>query len=285
MQLRTGIDAHSAIASIGSLRSQLEGYYGRGLAGGRDWAERERRDYISWAERVERMFTEVFEDLGPQLRVQTGRYWHIIRDDADWLTTNGILRLEQEHQLKSFERAIKTLEGWDAWAAPAGGILMPDTNALFHYQRFNQIDWPTLFKLSHVRLVVAHVILDELDDLKYRDPRRSKRATAVLKTFDQFIDSATTPGTVKLRDRVTLEILPDERDHDRLTNNDAEFLSRANLLSQLAGRRVNVVTADRGMRVRAATWGLPVLQLPEEYRVPIDPTTGTAATTDVKSDG
>ena len=66
-----------------------------------------------------------------------------------------------------------------------------DTNTFLHFQWFDEIDWPKIHSSNSVTLVLAPVILSELDEKKYEaSPRVRERAKSVIKRLDRYIRSA-----------------------------------------------------------------------------------------------
>lgn len=49
--------------------------------------------------------------------------------------------------------------------------MLPDTNVFLHRLRYDQIDWPGEAGGTSVRLVVAEIVVDELDDKSYKSKR------------------------------------------------------------------------------------------------------------------
>jgi hypothetical protein len=52
-------------------------------------------------------------------------------------------------------------------AERGGRIFVPDTNALLHYTRFDQLPWRERAGQPAVRLIIPLAIIDELDNKKY----------------------------------------------------------------------------------------------------------------------
>jgi hypothetical protein len=235
-----------------------------------------RDDYVRKVSEAESTFRSLFvgSDLAATLR--SDRYWHLLSLNADsglpWL----VLHSEIDEQRLRFEDLLESLDWWNRFAQRPGEIVMPDTNTLMHYKRFTEItsdDWRKDFHLSPVRLVVPIRVLDELDSLKYSGAtdKHRHRAGAVLRTFDPFIDDAAKPdGSAQIRPGVTLEVLVNELGIKRPENHDTEIMDHAALVQQMTDKVVNLLTADRGMRIRATALGLKVAQMPEEgYRRPL----------------
>lgn len=61
-----------------------------------------------------------------------------------------------------------------------------DTNALLHYQFFDEVDWPAQFGVTNVTLVFAPIVLAELDRHKWSGSRheRARKASRALRVAD-----------------------------------------------------------------------------------------------------
>ena len=112
-------------------------------------------------------------------------------------------------------------------------------------------------------------VVDELDRLK-RDNQARSRARTALKALDEVFRNVTSERPMgRLRDGsspglgpVTMELLFDPPDHERLPDNDAEIVDRALAVQILSGREVTMVTYDKSMALGARHQGLKDLWLP-----------------------
>lgn len=73
-------------------------------------------------------------------------------------------------------------------------------------------------------------------------------------------DTPKPDGSVGLG-RITLELVFDPPEHERLPDNDAEIVDRAVAVQTLAGRPATMVTYDKRMSLRARVEGLQELWL------------------------
>ena len=153
-------------------------------------------------------------------------------------------------------------------------ILFVDTNILLHYNMFDDIDWPSLVEHDEVLLVISMAVTRNLDRQKSEHPQKRvrDRAQAVLRRFDA-LESADPDGAA--RPHVRLQFLST----DPLIDFGAAGLSRdvdddwliASMLAfrdSSAGYGPILVTADRGLRLKARHFGFEVLALPDEIRLP-----------------
>jgi hypothetical protein len=112
-------------------------------------------------------------------------------------------------------------------------------------------------------------VIEEIEDKKYSDSKRlRRRARGLLPWIDGFFTDGN-PGPVPLTDGATIELILAERPRYRPNSADDEVLEAAQEVLQFAGR-VKLMTGDTGMRARATGERLPVLALPEQWRLPTD---------------
>lgn len=232
-------------------------------------------EYLAWADTCESSLRAVFAEPDITARLHTQRYFYLYRHhsaDEKWVNTNvavpdptGQEAASQLTFLKSVAAQVKRLRELSERPGP---VLVYDTNSLMHYQPPDMIAWAALAQRT-ARLVVPLVVVDELDRKQHEgSTKMSQRARQALRALDQTLDgtqlgmAAPVPGCPN----VTLEILMDEAGHTRAASADDEIIERSELLAQITGAPVTVVTADTGMRLRAQAAGLKALQLPENYR-------------------
>jgi rRNA-processing protein FCF1 len=166
-------------------------------------------------------------------------------------------------------QAEQRLIGLQDLAARLGHICVPDTNALLHYTRFDMIDWKDRLGAPAVRLVIPLAVVDELDNKKYA--RRAEfrgRARDLLKLIDDYVSAAPPDGYSPMQDGVTVEVLPDEDGHDRAPSNDQEIRERCELLQQITGETVTLVTGDSAVRINASAQGVNVFKLTDDDLLP-----------------
>src|SRR3989442_566400 len=68
-----------------------------------------------------------------------------------------------------------------------------DTNILLHFQTFNEVDWPKVLNATQVCLVLAPIVLRELDKHKddYHNERRRNRARVILSQLKPLLEAET----------------------------------------------------------------------------------------------
>lgn len=133
-----------------------------------------------------------------------------------------------------------------------------------------------------MHVLVPLLVVDELDRLK-RDNQARSRARTALTTLDEVFGNVSDERPMgRLRDDgssglgpVTMELLLDPPDHERLPDNDAEIVDRALAVQISSGREVTMVTYDKSMALRARHQGLKDLWL---SHLPAPQPTGQAQT-------
>lgn len=154
-----------------------------------------------------------------------------------------------------------------------------DTNALLEFSPPDQIDWPGLVKAEHVRIVVAPVVLTELQ--RHKDgrstvpARKRARAGERLKFIERGLSEASDKlrSCCRLRDGATLaldveavpERLFDEHQLDRHLADDR--LVAHVLRAKELGRDVCLISNDSGARLVARSRGVRALDMPEGQRL------------------
>lgn len=219
-----------------------------------------RAGHLQWIDTAERTLRSRFEYGAVVDALYTTRFWQLAtmeNIDAGYSGFNRMMDLENRTQhsyLKRIEDELRTVHR--AFLPPPGGELVAlDTSFLMHGPWFDNVDWNKLTKASLVRLVVPHVVVDELDNLshKYTDEKTARRAHKVIRKLRALRGGRESHVPVPVRSGVELQVLVDPRPHDRLAINDAEFVERAAYLNRLVSGRLRVQTNDYGMELRAAS--------------------------------
>ena len=150
-------------------------------------------------------------------------------------------------------------------------FLFPDCNIFLHYTSFADIDWAALADVDNVELVLPYSVISTLDKKKYdsADAAVRNRARKVIAKLSSHEDGS------PIRENVTLFLLDQEpimdyaqqglnheSEDDRII---AEILRYQEMYSD---REIAVVTADGGMRLKCKRRNIPLLEIPEDYRLP-----------------
>jgi rRNA-processing protein FCF1 len=150
--------------------------------------------------------------------------------------------------------------------------VFPDTNAFLHYDTLDPRVWNRLITGAEVIVVIARVVLDELDAARYDDRRPQRirqRAREAVERLVPAVDGGTEPGRPPLVDA------PDAPDavyaEHRLNprSGDSQLLATAlHWGAARGGQRVIVATNDAAARVRARSLGLERIEIPDTLRLP-----------------
>lgn len=153
-----------------------------------------------------------------------------------------------------------------------------DTNIVLHYQFFRDIDWTIELGVTDVTLVLAPVVLGELDQQKWSGSRREKqRASKFLKALK---DLGLSTQPVHVRPRVTIMALDDEPDDAelakyRLNARSADDRLLGSLLAFKATRsaddRIVLLTSDTGLSIKAPTRHVKAVALDDRLRMADEP--------------
>lgn len=269
LQLRGNISVQAAIGVLDQLASQLQNIVGS--SGGADPIQHAGK-YLRWAEGAEASLRQVFASPEVWRAIHTPRFEEIRAISKDTLRPMPLVNLEGEAQRDRFMTLAGRLRS-ELHAFEVGSdcvAVLPDTNVFLHRFRYDQIDWPKEVGAKCVRLVVPEIVVDELDEKSYKSNLLSRRANEVLKALRRahIGRSPTTP--VEVRSGTELQFLMDPEGHQRRSNADDEFLSRARHLGDIVGAdRLFVATGDLGMQLRAETRRLRVLSLDDKYLLPL----------------
>ena len=149
-----------------------------------------------------------------------------------------------------------------------------DTQTLLHYQWLDQIDWCSLLATDRVDVILALVVIQELDKHK-RDPQKKRRGRA----RDRFTQIARALGeSGPLRTGVTLrsehgESLADlvGRGLDPEVNDDRLIGSVIAFAKANPGARVVLCADDYGLRLKAPHFDVEILSLPDDYELEDEP--------------
>ena len=153
-----------------------------------------------------------------------------------------------------------------------------DTNVLLHYCFFLDVDWGAALDEPEVVLVLAPVVLSELDDHKWSGSRREKaRAKGVLKAIDEIELADEAIGIRAGVSVMGIEHEPAEAmfARYRLQGSVKDDRLLASLLAFREERgsndRVLLVTADAGLRVKARGQRIEVIAPADDLAIDDEP--------------
>ncbi len=284
MRLRHGVTVEQAIQALGeiiqeSLQPRDIGADVQGNVAVRAQVPVRLNGYLNWVYGAQARLRCIFADTELEDSLLARAYWHVSMSsippspelgrlvDEELIFQAGHPGLPGDHGGRLGEAAdgLRALRGL---ADRPGRICVPDTNALLHYTRFDQLPWPQRIGQPVVRLIVPLAVIDELDKKKYaRREEFQQRARELLALIDRY-ETAAPDAYAKLREGVTFEVLPDEPGHFRAASADQEILERCEFLTQVTGSPVTLVTGDSGVRIDARARGIDVIKLGEEDLLP-----------------
>jgi len=153
-----------------------------------------------------------------------------------------------------------------------------DTNTLLHYQPVDQIDWCGLLSADRVVIVIAQVILRQLNRIKDApgaSRRKRDRAARVLHQFDEFIetrpDACLRPGVCLLLDDRDPSIDFGEYSLNRELDDDWLLASIIDYRLRVPQCAPGLVTSDIGLKLKARRLDITLHRLPDDLRLPEQP--------------
>ena len=266
VRLRTGVTVADALRALGELTTEADNL-AHGTLGIHPTDQRDA--YLTWAEKAESHLRHFFVAMEPWGDLFSVRYWYLYQLTTGTPHAYSLIRTEatwQSERLRGLADRLRDAQ--QLFELPVGHVaIVPDTNVFAHYRMFDQIPWPELTKSASVRVVVALLVLDELDDLSYKARAAGQRAKDALRALAKLRSDARPEAPVDIQRGVTLQVLPDPPGHVRQANNDDELLTRIDYLATVVGNRVSLATGDYGMQVRAGARGIACIRLPDELRL------------------
>ncbi|MEX2223286.1 MAG: PIN domain-containing protein [Candidatus Rokuibacteriota bacterium] len=149
-----------------------------------------------------------------------------------------------------------------------------DTQTLLHYQWLDQIDWLSLLGTDRVEIILAPVVINEMDKHK-RDPQKRRRDRA-RDRISQISDVLERGGA--LREGATLRAEHRESPGDLLAlgldreiNDDRLIGSVVAFISKNPHMRVALTADDLGLKLKARHHNIEILSLPTEYSLVDEP--------------
>jgi hypothetical protein len=162
-----------------------------------------------------------------------------------------------------------------------------DTNILLHFQTFNEVDWPKVVHAKQVCLVLAPIVLRELDKHKhdYNNERRRSRARVILSKLKPLLETVTVAEQLpQVRNNVSLLALLEEplldwtaERLDQTVNDDRLLASILDFRNHHPAEPVFLLADDFPLRLKARSRGIQVLP-PDELIRHIEPPSAEEAT-------
>jgi hypothetical protein len=282
---RPGVSLDNLISSLQAVHTEAFNLRG----GGAPAAHQRLLAYLEWAARSARMLTYQLSEADVASLVLTRRY-ELLLSKAGTLTSgdndvqrvvNGLVSLELDGLVEDLDKALKAARSYKERWTNVGNLVALDTSFyLVHPQELKDTDLAQLTAAVTpgwaMHVLVPLLVVDELDRLKRNDQART-RARAALKMLNDVFARVSEDHTISLLRKaddtpgpdgslglgpMTMELLFDPPDHERLPDPDAEIVDRALAVQSLAGRPVTMVTYDISMALRARYAGLKVVSPP-----------------------
>jgi len=147
-----------------------------------------------------------------------------------------------------------------------------DTNIFLHFKFFTEINWLELCQDNKCEIIVALIVIDELDKHKIGNDERSKRARKVLKQIESYSENQPAEvspdvGIELLNTRPKISIYrkyhlnKDEHD-DQLIASIIEYRSSHEL------DEIFLCSNDIGPRLRSKPFAIDILKMPDSYLLP-----------------
>jgi len=153
-----------------------------------------------------------------------------------------------------------------------------DTNIFIHFKYFVDINWLMVSDDKKCNIVIAPVVIEELDKYKVGNDDRSKRARKVLQKIEEFAENQKT----EIQNNVELKILIKKPNRSIFKANDLDPRDQDSQLIasiiqyqlQNKDEEIFLCTYDIGPRLRAKQLGIGILKLSDEYLLPIKESKG-----------
>ncbi len=230
-------------------------------------------DYLRWVDSAEVQLGNFTDEAVVDALLKTRAYWAI--RDLNPQTAQPFLVIESEIRAQKtvLERLRDDLvRRVDRVLGAPGRIAVLDTNVLLHYQSPENVDWSSVVGAKLVRLLIPMVVVDELDEKKNMGGEKVRqKARDLLPRLERMMGEDGSPGPV--REGVTIEVELADASHGRRgPDADGSILDACSQLERLAGAEngVTLVTADMGMKMRAAQRGIQAVTMPDSYRRVLD---------------
>lgn len=153
--------------------------------------------------------------------------------------------------------------------------IFPDTNIFLHYPQVDHVDWPLHLQASKVILVVAPIVIRELN--KHKDDSNStkiirERAAKTLKVLRGF---SRTNVPFEIRDSVELRFQPSDPQIDfslyglvRDLGDDFLVATVLEFRQYNPNTEILIATDDLGLELKSKLHQILTFQLPEELKLP-----------------
>jgi len=152
-----------------------------------------------------------------------------------------------------------------------------DTNTFLHYLALEHVDWPAVLGARRVTLMIAPVIIRELDKHKSTSSSRKlrKRAAAAIARLNKWADAAL-PAVIRPGVQLGFVVHEPGVDFDalrlnRFSEDDHLVASIVEYSGQNPQAKLVLVTADVGLKLKARDRRIAVVSLPDSLALPDEP--------------
>jgi rRNA-processing protein FCF1 len=147
-----------------------------------------------------------------------------------------------------------------------------DTNILVHYKEIEQIDWLRIIGDNSCEIIVAPIVIDELEQLKIKNKASVRKVKKLLNEIEDYSNRVKN----EIRTNVFVSILfekPKQITYDNygLNFNEQDHRLFATVLEYKDAykeRQIILISNDTGVRIRAKHYRINALKLPEENKLP-----------------
>ncbi len=146
--------------------------------------------------------------------------------------------------------------------------IFPDTTILIQYQSLDHVDWRTVLKVNHVKIVLTSAVLQEIEEIKNQDisPTLARKASDALAAVNDLLkEDADLPDYLSVEEAETPQI---NFGVEHLDPNSVADLLVATMIAYQRSHALEFVALfsdDSETRLKANTAGFEVASLPKNY--------------------
>lgn len=151
--------------------------------------------------------------------------------------------------------------------------ILIDTNIILHYKQINQIDWVTLSGYKKCNILIAPILLRELEEKKIFSPSTALKDRAS-RAIEFLVQKMALSDPIPLRTSVSLLFMDSEPTIDFAANklvrevNDDHYIASAIEHQKQTDSPIFIASNDGGMALKIRSRPFDILRLPEELLLP-----------------
>lgn len=263
-------DVTNAAQVLQQLASSATNHLPAGPSGsptaGRELAE----SYLRWTETAAEALSHHLGAEKAEEIIQTQNYWAIRTANDNSPRLIALVWNEAPSRGRLLTAIAETITNErKRWADEGATIVVPDTNVFLQENKpFDQVGWPSAVGSQiDVRLVFPMVVIHELDRLKRQGNNTTRTAARhALRWMVEHLPLQPDRRSAPLSKSIpttTIEVDVDGSP-SKVEDADGEIIRFARRLAIISKLPTLLVTYDLGMRLRAATFGVKAIQLPDE---------------------